>query len=60
MGMLPDRSTLLRVGGPMGIESLIGAAAGGAYAGSASAEMLKLLLGVILIATATKAFWRKS
>ena len=43
----------------MGIESLIGAAAGGAYAGSASAEMLKLLLGVILIATATKAFWRK-
>ena len=33
---------------------------GRAYAASASAEMLKLLLGVILIATATKAFWRKS
>jgi uncharacterized membrane protein YfcA len=51
----------LRVGGPMGIESLIGAAAGGTYAGSASAEMLKLLLlGIILIAAAIKAFWRKS
>jgi len=40
-------------------ESLIGAAAGGAYGSSASAEMLKLLLGVILIAAAIKAFWRK-
>jgi len=31
---------------------------GGAFAGSASAEVLKLLLGVILIAAAAKAFWR--
>jgi uncharacterized membrane protein YfcA len=58
MGLFPGRSTLLRVGLPMGIESLIGAAAGGAFAGSASAEVLKLLLGVILIAAALKAFWR--
>jgi uncharacterized membrane protein YfcA len=58
MGLLPDRSTLLWVGGPMGAESLIGAATGGVFAGSTSAEVLKLLLGVILIAAALKAFWR--
>jgi uncharacterized membrane protein YfcA len=58
MGLLPGRATLLRVGLPMGIESFIGAAAGGAFAWSASAEVLKLLLGVILIAAALKAFWR--
>jgi len=58
MGLLPSRNTLLRVGVPMGTESLIGAAAGGAVAGSTSTELLKLLLGVILIAAALKAFWR--
>jgi uncharacterized membrane protein YfcA len=58
MGLLPGPSTLLRIRTPMGIESLIGAAAGGAFAGSTSAEMLKLLLGLILVAAAFKAFWR--
>jgi uncharacterized protein len=58
LGMLPGRSTLLRIGTPMGIESLVGAAAGGAFAGTTSAEVLKLLLGLILIAAALKAFWR--
>jgi uncharacterized membrane protein YfcA len=58
MGLLPGRSTLLRVGLPMGLESLVGAAAGGVFAGSTSAEVLKLLLGLILIAAALKAFWR--
>ncbi len=58
MGLLPGRSTLLRVGLPMGFESLVGAAVGGAFAGSTSAEVLKLLLGLILIAAALKAFWR--
>ena len=33
-------------------------AAGGAFAGTTSAEVLKLLLGAILIAAALKAFWR--
>src|SRR5882762_1428135 len=48
LGLLPSRSILLRVGLPMGVESLIGAAAGGAFAGSStSAEVLKLLLGLI-------------
>jgi uncharacterized membrane protein YfcA len=48
----------LRIGTPMGIECLVGAAAGGALAGSTSAELLKLLLGMILVAAAFKAFWR--
>jgi uncharacterized membrane protein YfcA len=60
MGLLPGRATLMRIGLPMGIESFVGATAGGAFAGSASAEMLKLLLGLILIAAALKAFWRYS
>jgi uncharacterized membrane protein YfcA len=58
MRLLPGRSTLLRIGVPMGIESLVGAAAGGAFAGSTSAELLKLLLGMVLVAAAFKAFWR--
>ena len=45
----PDRSTLLRIGLPMGLESFVGAAAGGAFAGTASAEVLELTLGVILV-----------
>jgi uncharacterized membrane protein YfcA len=60
MGLLPSRSTLLWIGVPMGAESLVGAAAGGAFAGSTSAEVLKLLLGLILVAAALKAFWRHS
>ena len=59
MGLLPGRSTLLRIGLPMGIESFVGAATGGAFAGSTSAEVLKLMLGVILVAAAFKAFWRQ-
>jgi uncharacterized membrane protein YfcA len=34
MGLLPGRSTLFRIGLPMGIESFVGAAAGGAFAGT--------------------------
>ncbi|MBV8131660.1 MAG: sulfite exporter TauE/SafE family protein [Alphaproteobacteria bacterium] len=60
LGLLPSRSTLLRIGAPLGVESLIGASAGGAFAGSASAELLKLLLGLILVTAAFKAFWRHS
>jgi uncharacterized protein len=59
MGMLPSRRTLLNVGVPMAAESFVGAAAGGAFAGSTPAELLKLLLGVILIAAAFKAFWKR-
>jgi uncharacterized membrane protein YfcA len=42
----------------MGIESLARTAAGGAFAGSTSAEVLKILLGLILIAAALRAFLR--
>jgi uncharacterized membrane protein YfcA len=52
MGLLPSQWTLLSVGVPMGIESLVGAAAGGAFAGSTSAEVLKFLFGLVLIAAA--------
>jgi uncharacterized protein len=41
MGLLPSQWALLRVGVPMGSESLVGAAAGGAFAGSTSAEVLE-------------------
>ena len=58
MKLLPGRSTFLRIGLPMGVESFFGAAAGGAFAGTTSAEVLKLLLGAILVAAAFKAFWR--
>src|SRR6202023_3706582 len=34
MGLLPGRSTLLRIGLPMGLESLVGATGGGAVAGA--------------------------
>src|SRR5207253_4260645 len=48
VGLPPRRATLIRVGLPMGVESLIGAAAGRLFAGSTSAEVLKLVLGMIL------------
>lgn len=59
LGLLPGRRTLIRIGLPMGAESLVGAAVGGALAGSASAGILTLLLGFILVAAALKAFWRR-
>jgi uncharacterized protein len=57
MGLFPGKNTLLRVGLPLGAESFVGAAAGGLMAGSASAEVLKMLLGLVLIGAAFKAFW---
>jgi uncharacterized membrane protein YfcA len=39
------------------LKVFVGASAGGAFAGSAPAKVLKLLLGGILIAAALKAFW---
>ena len=59
MGLLPGRFTLFRIGLPMGIESFVGAAAGGVFASTTSAEELKLLLGLILMGAALKAFWRR-
>ena len=59
MGLLPSHATLLRIGAPLGTESVIGAAAGGAFARTTSAEVLKLMLGIILAAAAFKAFWQR-
>lgn len=56
LGMLPDTTTLGRVGVPMGLGSIFGAFLGGALAGVASTGALKLLLGTLLIMTAWKAF----
>lgn len=59
MGLFPSRRTLLRIGLPMGAESFVGAAVGSALATTVTAEVLKLLLGLILIAAALKAFWKR-
>jgi uncharacterized membrane protein YfcA len=56
-GLLPRPLYLASRRLPMGVESLVGAAAGGAFAESTSAEMLKLLLGLILMGALLKAFW---
>lgn len=54
LGMLPDRRNLRRIGLPMGIGSIVGAAAGGILAPFAPDAFLKAVLGVILIAAAIK------
>ena len=57
-GLLAGRPTLLRIALPIGVESFVGAAAGGAFAGTTSAGVLKLMPGMILVAASFKAFWR--
>ena len=59
MGLLPSRRTLLRVGLPMGTEGVVGTATGAAFAGTALAGVLKLPLGLVLVAAALKAFWKR-
>ena len=58
-GVLPIMVEIASATPPAGTARTGTGAAGGAFAGSASAEMLKLLLGAILIAAALKAFWRR-
>jgi uncharacterized protein len=50
------RADLTRTVAPMGAGSIVGAVAGGLLAGVAPAAFLKLLLGVILIASAARIF----
>jgi uncharacterized membrane protein YfcA len=59
LGLLPNPRTMLRIGLPMAVESIVGAGAGGALAGSAPADILKLLLGGVLVTAALKAFWKR-
>lgn len=56
LGMLPDRATLRRIGLPMGVGSLIGAALGGVLVPFAPDALLKGVLGIVLIAAALKTF----
>jgi uncharacterized membrane protein YfcA len=61
----PPRVTTLRlsdaklVGLPLGAETFVGVAAGGALAGSAPAEMSKFFLGSVLVVASFKAFWKR-
>jgi hypothetical protein len=41
-----------------GTESFVSAAAGGTFAGTTSAEVLTLMLGIILVAGVFKTFWK--
>ncbi len=53
-----ERADLTRTVAPMGAGSVIGAVAGGFLVGVVSASMLKFVLGVILIVSAVRIFYR--
>lgn len=55
-GAYNDRCDVVAVVIPMGLASVIGAAIGGALVGTVSSEHLKLLLGMLLTASAVKMF----
>jgi uncharacterized membrane protein YfcA len=54
LGMLPARAELLRTALSMGAGSVLGAVVGGLLVGIAPAAVLKVVLGLILIAAAVK------
>jgi uncharacterized protein len=58
LGSFTDRSDLTQTVAPMGIGSVIGAVAGGLFVGVVSAAVLKFVLGVILIVSAVRIFYR--
>jgi uncharacterized membrane protein YfcA len=51
-----ERTALSRIVAPMAVGSIIGATIGGLLVGLVSASLLKLLLGVVLIASAARIF----
>lgn len=55
-GALFDRSALLEIVTPMGFGSVIGSILGGLLVGLISPNLLKIILGVVLIASATRMF----
>lgn len=59
LNALPDRAGVRRVALPMGIGSVIGALAGGLLLGLIAVGALKVTLGLILIAAASKPLWPK-
>jgi uncharacterized protein len=58
-GMLFNRSAFRHIIIPMGIGSVIGSIAGGMLVGLVSQNLLKLILGVVLIASAARMFTQK-
>jgi len=58
LGSFTDRSALTQTVAPMGAGSVIGAVAGGFLVGVVAASLLKFVLGVILIVSAMRIFYR--
>jgi uncharacterized membrane protein YfcA len=58
LGSFADRADLTRTVAPMGVGSVIGAVAGGFLVGVVAASVLKFVLGVILIVSAVRIFYR--
>jgi uncharacterized protein len=58
LGSFADRADLTRTVAPMGSGSVIGAVAGGFLVGVVAASVLKFVLGVILIVSAVRIFYR--
>jgi uncharacterized protein len=58
LGSFTDRADLTQTVAPMGVGSVVGAGAGGLFVGVVPAAVLKLVLGVILIVSAVRIFYR--
>jgi uncharacterized protein len=57
LGALPGRDAVRTVAVPMGIGSIVGAIIGGMLVGILPVPFLKVFLGLVLIAAASKGFW---
>ena len=58
LGSFTDRADLTQTVAPMGLGSVVGAVIGGLFVGVVPAAVLKLVLGVILIVSAVRIFYR--
>ena len=58
LGSFTDRADLTKTVAPMGVGSVVGAVVGGLLVGLVPAAVLKLVLGVILIGSAVRIFYR--
>src|ERR687895_694048 len=58
LGSFTDRADHIQTVAPMGLGSVVGAVVGGLFVGVVPAAVLKLVLGVILIVSAVRIFYR--
>jgi uncharacterized protein len=58
LGSFTDRADLTKTVAPMGVGSVVGAVVGGIFVGVVPAAVLKLVLGMILIVSAVRIFYR--